>query len=382
MAEAALGAALLPHLRKLARNVLGQPGRDRRANRRRVRRTRRAGRKLRRSNRRNRRLSKPNRNVGAPVQVGAISTVQYPDTMVFSRRELMYNVYSSATANAFISSAIVVAPTNYLLSPAIAQMAPMYQKFKFTDLWFEYIPSCATTQTGQVGITLYTDVDHPEIISAEEMTGGAASQAGQAFEKFNVSVPLEVFTPLVAGIVDASVEFEDPNNVDKMSAYGQLVIGAWNSSTTSTLLGSVYVHYELELSVPMTTPLASTLMLHLSNTTGGALGALDFSTFDDVGDPHAIPLALIPSAPTTMQRMHRNCYVQILIDIVGAAAVPTLTVTSGGVAVTTTRTVSDGVTQRYAVYECPPGRGNIAISSNVAWATCRLMCIAHHHNLN
>jgi hypothetical protein len=192
---------------------------------------------------------------GAPVSIGtrlATSSPKFSTTagsITVTHRELLGFVTLSTQSTSDLG---FVNPTNPYLFPWLSTIAGMYDKYRINSLVLDYIPTCATSQTGQVAL-------------AWDPSGNDATTT--YIEMFNMKcVNSQPWLPLSLRIPPSDVKLMGENAVSSSVAqdyynHGRLTLGVDGSGTT----GMHYMTYSITLLNPQPTAPVSTV-IDASNT--------------------------------------------------------------------------------------------------------------------
>ncbi len=207
-------------------------------------------------------------NIPAPVAKGRRSknpkprTIQRKDGVTVIHREFIASIPGSVNFSAIPFSINPGLPTMF---PWLSQMAPNYQSYKAKRMSFEYIPTCATTQTGSVYLGVEYNASDPVPTSKQQLASWDETSYG---------------SPWVANTHHCK-----PNNLHKRSSYfvrngpveagqdiklydiGYLVV-ATQGNTSTAEVGEVWISYEVDLITPQlnNVGLGNSLSGHFSTT--------------------------------------------------------------------------------------------------------------------
>jgi len=128
--------------------------------------------------------------------------------------------------------------------PWLSQVASTHQKYRFTKLVFTYVPVASTATVGRITMVYAVDPLDEMPTSKSELFQYPTSTEGSVWSPMTMNVdcskaPL-LFTR-IGLIVDSDVKTYD---------FGQLFIASSNTGVSSTVMGEIFVEYELELITP------------------------------------------------------------------------------------------------------------------------------------
>lgn len=141
-------------------------------------------------------------------------------------------------------------PTNFVRT-RLAQISPLYQRYRFRRLIFHYQPVAPATTSGQlIGFGDY-DIENPLTIDSPDNVNVAAAHLGQKitqvweFCNFPFGV-VDSFTTLFTALENASD--------DRLVYQGNYYLIAASDLAPALPLGNIYVSYEIEFSIPQLFP--------------------------------------------------------------------------------------------------------------------------------
>lgn len=372
----ALGKALYPVIKPYAmkgiqagfNNVMGSPGQARRAKRLQKRRRDRAVSNV---------YSSMPRN--APVNRGNTSSVNTGKTQIIAKRELLFDI-STTSANAYDAAVFAVNPAESGSFPSLAVIAEQYQKASIKMLRFEYVPKCATSTTGSVAINVIADAQATKPATFEELAGACGARSSTAWMAMTFPVNLNNMIQIPGGnLVGAPLT---PNNTsyDRFTTMGTAVVG-WTGVPASTNIGSVYVHYIVQLSDPIARPTKPTHVSYYQNTTGAGAADFDFNTFTGITDvssyfPNKHPVKITAGSTGFVRRYSGRLIVYAHVNAPGLF--PSLTLTDNGVVVAPY--VNHGsANSNTVVWVIPHGTplSAIEVTPSVAWNSANVIVFAH-----
>jgi hypothetical protein len=188
-------------------------------------------------------------------------------TTTLKHRGLMYTLLGSTTYGVIAEQ---VNPGKADVFPWASRLARSFDKYRFKKLKFIYRPVCATTQVGVVMMSFdYDTLDSIPVTKAEQ------SQTLPNVET-NAFAPCELKVEC-----DNTWRFTRQGAISsgdlKTYDIGQIVISS--AYATASLLGEIYVEYEVELTKPTHgTPLQLTVQTSSSTRAAPLTGAVEFGT--------------------------------------------------------------------------------------------------------
>lgn len=239
--------ALAPYAKPFAKKIAMQSfrGIQRRVQRRRQRRTR-----------RNRRVAPSNRGavrapvaVSVPMRPAPAPPMQCNNTEVTTMLQQGINIKDDPKVfNCNVTESSVF--------PRLSQIVMQYQRCDWQRLVFQYTPSCPTSTAGQICLAFLSDpeADIPTDFYAVQTLKGAV--AGSVFAPLNLDVKREDMNPTV--VANVIKEDEDPNNPDRFSSCGKLVVATLGVPANVTI-GALRTTYNVWLSEPRETPAGGSL---------------------------------------------------------------------------------------------------------------------------
>lgn len=157
---------------------------------------------------------------------------------VLKHRGLMRTVIGSTTFNCINEQ---VNPGKASIFPWMSRLARSYDKYRFKKLKFIYRPVCATTQTGVVMMSFDFDTLDSIPVTKAQQSQTLPNVESNAFAPCELKVDCDKVWRFTrqGGIAAGDLKTYD---------LGQIVISS--AYATATLLGEVYVEYEVELEKP------------------------------------------------------------------------------------------------------------------------------------
>lgn len=163
---------------------------------------------------------------------------------VLKHRGLMRTIIGSTTFNCINEQ---VNPGKASIFPWMSRLARSYDKYRFKKLKFIYRPVCSTTQTGVVMMSFDFDTLDSIPVTKAQQAQTLPNVESNAFAPCELKVECDKVWRFTrqGGIADGDLKTYDLGQIVVSSAYA-----------TATLLGEVYVEYEVELEKPTSgTPL-------------------------------------------------------------------------------------------------------------------------------
>lgn len=151
-----------------------------------------------------------------------------------------------------------VNPTNSGLFSWLPAIASNFDRYRFLALSFEYIPMCATTETGRVA--LYHDPDSQDNEPTDRV---------ELANQWHLSETAPWCATTLTVPVDQTIRYTQDSNVTdtKLVDFGQFGFVVYNGPGAN-VVGDVFVHYTIELLDPQPT---ATLVETLQSGTGGVI---------------------------------------------------------------------------------------------------------------
>ncbi|AAO33941.1 coat protein [Cucumber Bulgarian latent virus] len=133
-----------------------------------------------------------------------------------------------------------VNPTNAAVFPWLLNIASNFDKYKFTRLSFHYVPMCATTEVGRVGLFFDRDSEDSGPFDRSEVANMAHLAETPPWGEVVLQVPCDSIDRFIS---DSTVT--DTKLID-LGRFGYVVYGG----STNNAYGDVFVQYTVELREP------------------------------------------------------------------------------------------------------------------------------------
>ncbi len=197
--------------------------------------------------------------ITAPVSIGYRSRNFQGSgkTMTLSNSELITSINGSVT---FSNTQFVVNPGLSTTFPWLYKSAANFQMYRFHKLSFEFRPSVSTATPGIVVLSPeYNVQDHPPV-SLSEASNTEGSNQGNTWLKTMCLLSVDrMFSFGRRKQIRASLVTGDLMNYDAC----KINVSTVDQADTS-IIGYLWVHYEVELAVPQSSPLLDSLPLSTS----------------------------------------------------------------------------------------------------------------------
>jgi len=214
-------------------------------------------------------------------------------------REFVADVKGTA---AFTAIKLAVNPGVSTSFPWLSALASRFERYKFSSLCFEYVPSCAVTVAGTVMAAFDTDASDAAPTTKAQL---------MAYQNATRSPPWAAWKatfPRVSDFQDRFVRSSDPPIGTDVKMYDVANLFLATADAGTTTIGEIYVEYDVVLLVPQL-PVApssnpsvpiGTAMLRTNNTTmdkpitAASLRFLQGWEITDLGDNtftlHGVPI--------------------------------------------------------------------------------------------
>jgi hypothetical protein len=167
--------------------------------------------------------------------------------MVVPHREKFCDVRIKTAAVPF-KQVLRVSPRNPNMFPWLRSIAACFDMFNFRSLTLEYVPSCPTTTVGKILLAFdYDAADDNYAVNFDHLieTAGAVTD--------NIWAPVNCKYVPARTVLPAHRYFcSDGQTGDRLEIPCQAIVAA--TSDTTTIVGSVYVSYVVELTNPEPAP--------------------------------------------------------------------------------------------------------------------------------
>jgi hypothetical protein len=148
-----------------------------------------------------------------------------------------------------------IQPGNHNLFAWLSNQATFYQEYQFKSLKFHFETEKGTTANGKVMMAFMPDAADPNPMSKQEVLENMYKAAGATWEPFQFTIPRDAVKALGHWRFVRAGTLE-PNLDIKTYDVGKLIIATMGMAD-DTLVGELYVEYE----VVLRTPIQSALML-------------------------------------------------------------------------------------------------------------------------
>lgn len=316
----------------------------------------------------------------APVNRANPSTVQPGRMQIVQKRELLLDLTTSATANAYAGAYFVINPAEAGTFPSLANIAEQFQKATFTSLKLEYVGECPTSTAGTIGMNVVADCQAVLPSTFEELASAAGARTVTSWSSLMFPVDLKNMIQLPAGNLVSAPLTPSPANADRFSSMGTILIG-YTGAPASTKVGKIYVHYTVRLSDPIARPFRATHVSYHVNNVGAGAGDVNFNNnftgflASILQNKHPI---VLDAASTGIRRRISGSRMLLKVTATAVGLNPLITVTDNGVAVVP-YTNSDTADVCTRVFLVPAGSvlSRIQVNVNVAWTNINFLAIAH-----
>lgn len=206
----------------------------------------------------------------APVAVTKIIRGSQPSPKVFrvSHRELI-GTFNNSTGfvvnNGITGNVYRINPTNGSLFSWLPAIASNFDKYRFTYINFEYVPMCATTETGRVAMYHDPDSQDAEVSDRVELANQWQLSETSPWAACNLRV---IPDQTIRFVADSTVT--DPKLID----FGQFGFVVYSGAGTN-VVGDVFIHYTVELYAPQP---SSSLVQTISVGTGAINAGPSYAT--------------------------------------------------------------------------------------------------------
>nr|UHS72058.1 MAG: putative coat protein [Zeavirus sp.] len=186
---------------------------------------------------------------------GAV-TVSHRELIGQFNNTLVLSVNGGVTGNLYKLN-----PSNPVVFPWLQGMAASFDQYRFDKVSLQYVPMCATTETGRVAIYFDKDSQDPEPADRVELANMGHLTETAPWCEANLNIP-----------VDNVKRFMNDNSTTdpKLVDLGQFGLATYGGGSTNAI-GDLFIHYTITLYEPQ--PLAS-----LVETEQTGVGAAPFGT--------------------------------------------------------------------------------------------------------
>lgn len=200
-------------------------------------------RRPRRARRRNNRIvgnNAPSRLVRAPIAQGSIQR-QSGNNLRVRRREYVGDILGSV---GFETTSYVLSPSALSTFPWLSGLTDNYECFKFHDIHFEYVPSCASTTAGLVMMAVDYDDNDAAPPLQQQMLQYSGAVSGPPWAPFDMCAQRENLSVYNKYFIDTG------NSSDgRLATVGNLFIGTSGFASTD-VAGQLYITYDVDLITP------------------------------------------------------------------------------------------------------------------------------------
>jgi hypothetical protein len=175
-----------------------------------------------------------------PAAIGNVTeTSRKRHRFTVSETELIETITGN-TSSVLATNNYIVNPGRVATFPWLAGLALKFELYKFTKLSFRWQPSCPTTETGNVLMSLDYDTQDTELTTEQELMAIPGAKMGSCFTGF-------VFNALAGGrSLFAKDLFISDSSTDVTKNLGKFYLGVVGTTST-TAIGRLYVDYAVEL---------------------------------------------------------------------------------------------------------------------------------------
>jgi len=209
------------------------------------------------------------RQVAAPVSIGVVTKIAGPKyraskngSVCISHKELIGDVNGSVNFSVLRSR---INPGLSTMFPWLSSVAPNYESYKFKRLHFKYVPSCSTSATGVVYLTVEFDPQDSIPTSERQIASYDGAVTGSVWTRHEYNCAARNLHKRSSYFVRNGTV---PDNELQLYDVGY-VIGATSGNADNSLLGKLWVEYEVELITPQLNDLAVGNSLSLFSTGAG-----------------------------------------------------------------------------------------------------------------
>jgi hypothetical protein len=234
--------------------------------------------------------------------------------LVITHREFWYDITGSTSE--YTMETFELNPAQEEVFPWLAGIAAKYEKYRFHFLRIKYACNCSTNTPGFLGMAVDDDVADQNPDSRSELLAMEGAVTGPVWHEMSTSMPLTSNRQWRYTRVGSYPTDTDPRTSDA----GKIFIARGNQSAT-TGLGSMWIEYKVELSVPQ---------LHIDPPSASILNG-GANMFETTATLKEVGMGLTIKALNQMYFKRRGEY---LIVVTGTGTNPVFTgsptVTGGG----------------------------------------------------
>jgi hypothetical protein len=168
--------------------------------------------------------------------------------LTVTHKELLLNVNTTV---GFTTLSQIINPGNSQTFPWLSGVAGNFQKYKFRNLEFIWIPSCATSVPGNVIVAMDYDANNEVPSSQFAMSGYEDEKSGNFYSQFNLKCKNINLNKSKQFLVT-----QELNPKGDLTNYhlGIVYVGTINGPVTQIIGGQLWVQYTVELINPTMQP--------------------------------------------------------------------------------------------------------------------------------
>lgn len=210
--------------------------------------------------------------ISAPVSKGHRNRVPKPklstrrDGICVSHREFLFDVIGTGT---FSTTKKEINPGLASSFPWLCQMAPNYESYKFKRLRFEYVPTCATSETGSVYLGVEYDATDPVPTNKQTLAAWDETSYSSPWITNNHNCKASNLAKRTSYFVRNGAI--PPSDDIRLYDTGYLVVATQGNATTAPI-GEIWVDYEVDLVTPQLNDVA------LGNSLSGSFVGATFAS--------------------------------------------------------------------------------------------------------
>lgn len=279
-----------------------------------------------------------------------IRTINTTKVLNISHCEYYSTVAASGTTFS-LQDEIVCNPGLSTSFPWLSNIAVNYTKYKFKELYLEYVPSCPTSTPG----TIYFGFD-PDVLSSgpegtSDMIQYKVNLQGSVFLNHRVKVPREILeTKLFTRAINENVSDADLKTYD----IGQFYV-VTDQTTANTALGFLKLCYSVQFFDPQ--PRSDAYAGQAALWTGTAANPLNVQVVNAL-------INQVPSYTTAGVISFKSKGTYLLNAFNSTGATTSIGTQTGGVAVTSGNAAAGNASSDIYAYLTVTGPGTITVGSN------------------
>jgi hypothetical protein len=187
--------------------------------------------------------------VAAPIAISRVIRGSKPKfirsrgAVTVSHRELIgqFNSTSPLVVNGGVGGNLYrVNPSNPLLFPWLQSISTNFDQYKFDNLRLQYVPMCATTETGRVALYFDKDSEDPEPVDRIELANMAHLTETAPWCEASLQIPVD----------NIKRYMNDNSTADlKLIDLGQVGIATYGGPGTN-VVGDLFIHYTVTFFEP------------------------------------------------------------------------------------------------------------------------------------